>query len=74
MDLLLMEAFGMAAGAPQQPGDGLLRHCGQACGRPHTTAFIQMVDTLLGFALWELRVEQGGTASLGKFLPAATTP
>jgi len=63
----------MAAGAPQQPGNGLFGHLGQAGGRPYATAFIEMVDDLCGFALWELRVEQRCPASLRKFLTAATT-
>jgi len=29
-----------------------------------------MVDDLLSFGLWELRVEQGAPATLGKFFPA----
>jgi hypothetical protein len=74
MDLVLMETLSMAARAPQQPGNSLFGHFGQAGGRSYTTAFIEMVDDLLGFALWELCVEQRCPAALGAFLPAATTP
>jgi len=36
----------------------------------HATAFAQMIDDILRFGLWELRVEQGAPAPLGKFFPA----
>jgi hypothetical protein len=74
VELLLMEAFSMASGRPKESGHGLFGHLGQTGGSPHATAFIEMVDDLLGFTLRELRVEQGGAASLREFLPAATTP
>lgn len=44
----------------------------QAGGGPHATAFVEMIDDLLGFGLRELGMEQGGTAALGELFTAGT--
>ena len=71
--MLIVEPLGMPTSHPQQTGDSFFRHLHETGRGSDTTAFIQMVDDILRFGLWELGVEQRGATSLGKFLATGAT-
>jgi hypothetical protein len=54
--VLLVEPLGMATSHPQQAAHGLFSHLHEPGCSPDTTAFIQMVDDILRFGLWELGI------------------
>jgi hypothetical protein len=73
MDLLIMEALSVTATGFEQPSHGFFSNFGEPGGGSDTTPFIEMVNHIDRFGLAQFRVEQGGAASLGKFVLAAAT-
>jgi hypothetical protein len=71
--VLVMEPLGMATSDAQEARDSLFGDVHEPGGRPDATAFIKMVDHLLGFGLRQLRVKQGSAAPLREFFPTGTT-
>ena len=73
----IVEPFRMSPSYPHQPGHRLRGNLHEPGRRPHTTPFTQMANDIVGFGLRELRIQQGGAASLGALLtarPAAQEP
>jgi len=68
-----MEPLGMSTGDAQEARASLFGYVHEPGCRPDATAFIKMVDHLLGFGLRQLRVKQGSAAPLRVFFPTGTT-
>ncbi|WP_179131027.1 hypothetical protein [Candidatus Entotheonella palauensis] len=71
MHLLIMKALSMTTTDFEQPSDRFFGDVCQSGSRSDTAPFIEMVNNLNGFSLTHFGVEQGCTASLGKFVLAA---
>jgi hypothetical protein len=72
-DLLIMEALSMTTTDFEQPSHSCFRDFREPGGGSDAAPFIEMVNDIDRFGLAPFGIEQGRTASFGKFILAATT-
>jgi len=70
---LSVAPLGMTTSRSQPTGDRCLPDGHETGSGPHTTACIEMIETILCGGLWELGSAQGMPAALGALLSARTT-
>jgi hypothetical protein len=56
VDIRIVHALGMTARHAYQTSHRLFRHLDQAGCGPHTTAFVEMLEDVDSFGLWELGI------------------